>query len=361
MGDERLAQVIARLEHDDMVEFVEWLDEERREPVVALLPEAQRAELLTGRAVSAFDSAGRVMTTRFLALDEGVTAQQAIEAIREAGDDAESILYLYVVDGKERLRGVVPLRRLVAASPDRRCGELMVQDPVSVHPEADQEEVAQIVARYNLLAVPVVDGQDRILGVITVDDVIEVITEEATEDMYHLAGLSDEDRVFSPAHHAIRKRLPWMLLNLAATFLLAWVIGLFERTLEQIVTLAFFMPVVAGMGGNGGIQALTVITRAIALGELEFSSGFRAIGKEVNRDRHHHGSREWHTRLPVAGEPLPRSRPLHHHDHHHGGRRNHGRRGAPAAQGAGAGPRGGLRRLPVAGEPLPSSDRVYPP
>ncbi len=281
VGDERLAQVIARLEHDDMVEFVEWLDEERREPVVALLPEAQRAELLRAELYPP-DSAGRVMTTRFLALDEEVTAQEAIEAIREAGDDAESILYLYVVDAEERLRGVVPIRRLVAAGPERRCGELMVQDPVSVHPEADQEDVAQIVARYNLLAVPVIDGQNRVLGVITVDDVIEVITEEATEDMYHLAGLSDEDRVFSPAHHAIRKRLPWMLLNLAATFLLAWVIGLFERTLEQIVTLAFFMPVVAGMGGNGGIQALTVITRAIALGELEFSSGFRAIGKEVS-------------------------------------------------------------------------------
>ena len=281
VGDERLAQVIARLEHDDMIEFVEWLDEERREPVVALLPEAQRAELRKAELYPP-DSAGRVMTTRFLALDEGVTAQEAIEAIREAGDDAESILYLYVVDAEQRLRGVVPIRRLVAAGPERRCGELMVQDPVSVHPEADQEEVAQIVARYNLLAVPVVDGEDRVLGVITVDDVIDVITEEATEDMYHLAGLSDEDRVFSPAHHAIRKRLPWMLLNLGATFLLAWVIGLFERTLEQIVTLAFFMPVVAGMGGNGGIQALTVITRAIALGELEFSSGFRAIGKEVS-------------------------------------------------------------------------------
>jgi magnesium transporter len=128
----------------------------------------------------------------------------------------------------------------------------------------------------------VVDEEDRILGVITVDDVIDVITEEATEDIYRLAGLSEEDRVFSPAHHAIRKRLPWMLLNLGATFLLAWVIGLFERTLEQIVALAFFMPVVAGMGGNGGIQALTVIARAIALGELEFSSGLRAVGKEVS-------------------------------------------------------------------------------
>jgi magnesium transporter len=281
VGDERLAQVIARLELDDMVEFVEWLDEERRGPVVALLPETQRAELRKAELYPP-SSAGRVMVTRFLALDEGVTAQEAIEAIREAGDDAEAILYLYVVDEKQQLRGVVPLRRLVAASPARRCGELMVQDPVSVRAEADQEDVAQIVARYNLLAVPVVDGENRILGVITVDDVIDVITEEATEDMYHLAGLSDEDRVFSPAHHAIRKRLPWMLLNLGATFLLAWVIGLFERTLEQIVTLAFFMPVVAGMGGNGGIQALTVITRAIALGELEFSSGLRAIRKEVS-------------------------------------------------------------------------------
>ncbi len=281
VGDERLAEVIERLEHDDMIEFVEWLDEERREPVVALLPEEKRAELRKSELYPP-SSAGRVMTTRFLALDEGTTAQEAIEAIRQAGDDAESILYLYVVDEKQQLRGVVPLRRLVAASPARRCGDLMVQDPVSVRAEEDQEEVAQIVARYNLLAVPVVDAEDRILGVITVDDVIEVITEEATEDIYHLAGLSDEDRVFSPAHHAIRKRLPWMLLNLAATFMLAWVIGLFERTLEQIVTLAFFMPVVAGMGGNGGIQALTVITRAIALGELEFSSGFRAIGKEVS-------------------------------------------------------------------------------
>jgi magnesium transporter len=281
VGDERLAQVIARLEHDDMIEFVEWLDEERRDQVVALLPEAQRAELRKAELYPP-ESAGRVMITRFLAVGENVTAQQAIEAIRKAGDETEAILYLYVVDEEERLRGVVPIRRLVAGSPDRRCGDLMVQDPVSVRPEADQEEVAQIVARYNLLAVPVVDAEDRILGVITVDDVIEVITEEATEDIYHLAGLSDEDRVFSPAHHAVRKRLPWMLLNLCATFLLAWVIGLFERTLEQIVTLAFFMPVVAGMGGNGGIQALTVITRAIALGELEFSSGLRAIGKEVS-------------------------------------------------------------------------------
>ena len=279
LGDERLAQILARAELDDMVSLVDWLDETRREPVLAALPEERHAELRKAELYPP-SSAGRVMITKFVALAEDLTVEAAIERIREAGDD-ESILYLYVIDEKLRLRGVVPIRRLVAAAPDRRVGDLMLLDPIAVRADADQEEVAQTVARYNLLAVPVVDDEERILGVITVDDVIEVINEEATEDMYHLAGLSEEDRVFSPAHHAIRKRLPWMLLNLAATFCAAWVIGLFERTIEQIVALAFFMPVVAGMGGNGGIQSLTVITRAIALGELEFSSGLRAVGKEV--------------------------------------------------------------------------------
>lgn len=282
LGDERLAQILSRLELDDRVEFVDWIDEGRRDAILELLPETSRSELRRAELYPA-ESAGRVMTTRFVALDRDTTAEQAIDRIRQAGlEDTEAILYLYVVDDKERLLGVVPLRRLVAAGPNRRCEELMVIDPVSVPAHADQEEVAQMVGRYNLLAIPVVDDEERILGVITVDDVIEVINEEATEDMYLLAGLSEEDRVFSPAHHAIRKRLPWMLINLGATFLAAWVVGLFERTLEQIVALAFFMPVVAGMGGNGGIQSLTVITRAIALGELEFSSGLRAIVKEVS-------------------------------------------------------------------------------
>jgi magnesium transporter len=281
LGDQRVAEILGRLEHDDMVELVEWLDEERREQVVSQLPESRREELRKAELYPP-SSAGRVMTTRFVALDERMTAQEAIDRIRQTGGDEESVLYLYVVDEKDRLRGVVPIRRLVAASPDRPCGELMIQNPVFVRADADQEQVAQLVGRYNLLAIPVVDDEDRILGVITVDDVIEVIHEEATEDMYLLAGLSEEDRVFSPAHHAVRKRLPWMLLNLGAAFVAAWVVGLFARTIEQIVALAFFMPVVAGMGGNTGIQSLTVITRAIALGELEFSSGLRAILKEVS-------------------------------------------------------------------------------
>jgi len=281
LGDERLALVLGRLELDDMVQLVEWIPEDRREDILARLPDEKRAELRKAELYPD-DSAGRVMTTSFVALQEEMTAQQAIDRIREIDDETEAVLYLYVIDEKEHLRGVVPIRRLVASQPGRAVRDLMILDPISVPTDSDQETVANLVTRYNLLAVPVVDEEGRIQGVITVDDVLEVITEEATEDIYKLAGLdAEEDRVFNPASQAVRRRLPWMLLNLGATFAAAGVVGLFEHTLEQIVALAFFMPVVAGMGGNGGIQSLTVITRAIALGEIEFSSGFRAIGREV--------------------------------------------------------------------------------
>jgi magnesium transporter len=259
VGDQRLAEVIGRLEIDDLLEVVEWIPEERRDGILSRLPDHKRAELDKAKLYPE-SSAGRVMTTSFVALDEKMTAQ---------------------VDDQRALSGVVPIRRLVSAPPSRTIGELMIQEPVSVNAEADQEEVAVLVRRYDLLAIPVTDVDGHMLGVITVDDVIDVITEEATEDMYHLAGLSEDDRVFSPAHVSVRKRLPWMFLNLCTAFAAAWVVGLFERTIEQMVALAVFMPVVAGMGGNGGIQALTVITRGIALGEIEFSSGIRAALKEL--------------------------------------------------------------------------------
>ncbi len=282
LDSERLAAVLARLEIDDMLALVEELPEERRDEIVALLPSERRRDL-EQMELYPESSAGRVMNTEFVALDAKMTAEEAIDHVRALGGDSqsESVLYLYVVDDQSRLLGVVPIRRLVTAPPDRVCGDLMVRDPVSVFVDTDQEEVAAVVARYNLLAVPVIDTGGRMLGVITVDDVIDVITEEATEDMYHLAGLSEEDRVFSPVHLSVQKRLPWMVLNLATAFLAAWIVGLFERTIEQVVLLAVFMPVVAGMAGNGGTQALTVVARGIALGELEFSSGLRAVSKEL--------------------------------------------------------------------------------
>ncbi len=280
LSDQRLAEVIARLEVDDLFDFVGRLPEERREDILARLPQ-DTLDQLHKIEIYPPDSAGRVMTTAYVALDEKMTAQEAIDSIRAAGDAAETVLYLYVVDEHRRLKGVVPIRRLVSAPPDRAVSELMIAEPARVLPDADQEEVAQLVARYDLLAVPVTDLDGTLLGVITVDDVIDVITEEATEDMYHLAGLTEEDRVFSSARTSIRRRLPWMILNLFTILIAASVIGWFETTIQQLVVLAAFLPVVAGMGGNGGIQTLTVITRGIALGEIEFSTGLRAVGKEM--------------------------------------------------------------------------------
>jgi len=279
VSDQRVVDLLGRVELDDMLEWVDGIPEERREAVRAMLPDATR-EALRKAEIYPPSSAGRVMTTAYTALDAKMTAQEAIDSIRASGHLDESILYLYVVDEERRLQGVVPIRRLVACPPDRSCSELMIRQAISTPPEADQEEVARLVARYDLLAIPVTDVDGTLLGVITVDDVIDVITEEATEDMYHLAGLNEEDRVFTRPGQSVRKRLPWMLANLVTCFAAAWVVGLFQKTIEQQVALAVLLPVVAGMGGNGGIQTLTVITRAIALGEIEFSSGLRAVGKE---------------------------------------------------------------------------------
>ncbi len=281
ISDERMADVLNRVEMDDMLELVDAIPEDRRELVIQHLPAARREELRHAELYPP-RSAGRAMTTNFSALDEKMTAQEAIDSLREARFDVnDAILYLYVVDEQQRLTGVVPIRRLVTAQPDTPVRELAIREMLSTPPDADQEEVAQLVARYDLLAIPVTDVDGTMLGVITVDDVIDVITEEATQDIYNLAGLSEEDRVFTSARVSIRKRLPWMLLNLCTAFSAGAVIGLFQNTIEQMVGLAIFLPVVAGVGGNGGIQTLTVITRAIALGEIEFSSGVRAVGKEM--------------------------------------------------------------------------------
>jgi magnesium transporter len=222
------------------------------------------------------------MTTRFLAVRESTTAQEAIEAIRRhTEEEVEQIFYLYVTDDDGQLRGVVPIRKLVTCPPQRPIGEVMITDPVSVPATADQEEAAQLAGKYNLLAVPVVDDGRRLVGVITVDDVIDVIKEEATEDMYRMVGLIEEEHIYTPLPTVIRRRLPWMVVNLATAFLASWVVGLFEASIQRLAVLAVFMPIVAGMGGNGGTQTLTVVTRGIALGEIDRDAGARAMLREV--------------------------------------------------------------------------------
>jgi len=279
IDDEKIGRLIVRADPDDAVTFIDSLAEDRREGVLALLdPERQAA---VREIINYPDgTVGRLMTTDFMALPPHTTAQGAIDRIRERGE-LESFFYLYVVDDAEKLIGVVPIRNLVIAPPGRTLDEMMIADPVKANVFMDQEEAARLVARYELLALPIVDEGGRLEGIITVDDVIDIINEESTEDMYRMVGLAEEDRVFTPVGRSVRMRLPWTIVNLLTATLAASVVGFFEHTLQEIIALVTFMPVVAGVGGNGATQTATVIVRGIALGELEFSSAWKAIVKQV--------------------------------------------------------------------------------
>jgi len=280
LPDEQIATIMSRLPADDGATMSKALPEERRQEIMRHIPGPKRVPI---ERILYYpkDSAGRLMSTDFMAFDPHITAQSAIEEIRNTAHALDTLFHLYVVDENNHLMGSIPLRKIIAARPEQTLGEIMVREPLTIPALADQEEAARLVARHDLLAIPVVTDQHDLVGIITVDDVIDVIQEEATEDMYLMAGLTEEDRVFSPPTESIRRRLPWNFLNMMTAFLAAAVVGLFENTIEQMVALAVFMPVVAGMGGNTGLQTLTVVTRGIALGEIQFSSGMRAVVKEV--------------------------------------------------------------------------------
>lgn len=277
--DEKLARMIAAANPDDEVTFIDSLPEEKREKVLALM-DPDRRERVEELISYPEGTVGRIMTTDYLALLPSTTAQGAIDKIRERGE-IESFFYLYIVSESGVLLGVVPIRNLVIAPPHRTLNEMMISDPIRADVSTDQEQAARLVSKYELLALPIVDQDGCLVGTITVDDVIDIIDEETTEDMYRMAGLEEQDRVFTPASRSIKLRLPWMIFNLLTAILAASVVGLFEGTIGQVVALATFMPIVAGMGGNGATQTITVMVRGIALGELEFSSAWRAVFKEV--------------------------------------------------------------------------------
>jgi len=225
-------------------------------------------------------TAGRIMNPVVFALNEDMTVGEAITELQN-NRDVEMVFYLYVVDDRKHLVGVVSLRRLLLVSPETPLKRIMTADLISARVDMDQEEVARQVAAYNLLAIPVTDEENKLVGIITVDDVIDVIKDEATEDIYRLAGVSGDERAFTPAGESLRKRLPWLAINLATAFLATIVVAIFEPTIDRLAAVAIFMPVVAGMGGNAGMQTLTVIVRGIALGELTWSNSRKALLKEA--------------------------------------------------------------------------------
>jgi magnesium transporter len=276
---EEIAKLAQEIESDDAAALIDYLPEELSAAVLDLM-RPKESGVVENLLEYDEQTAGRIMNPSVFALNEDMTVGEAITEIQN-NRDVEMVFYLYVVDDRKHLVGVVSLRRLLLVSPETPLKRIMTADLISARVDMDQEEVARQVAAYNLLAIPVVDEENKLVGIITVDDVIDVIKDEATEDIYRLAGVAGDDRAFTPAIESFRKRLPWLGINLMTAFLATVVVAIFEPTIDQLAAVAIFMPVVAGMGGNAGTQTLTVIVRGIALGELTWSNSRKALLKEA--------------------------------------------------------------------------------
>jgi magnesium transporter len=221
------------------------------------------------------------MTTHMVTVPAWATAEQALEEIRRQAEEVEDFYQVFVVDDDRRLVGLLPFKDLVISRPERPVREFMTPSDIFVTPDLDQEEVARLMARYNLPSVAVVDDQGRLLGRVTFDDVIDVVEAETTEDLLKFGGVSADEELIGGWRTAVRSRLPWLSINLGTAFLAGGVVYMFQSTIQHTLALAVWMPVIAGMGGNAGTQALAVTVRRLALGLIPVDVFTRVVGKEI--------------------------------------------------------------------------------
>jgi len=277
---ERIATVIQESSANDQSYILGTLEDEQAQSVIELLKAEEQEEIeeLMGYPE---DSAGAMMTTNVFTLYQNTICRDALKSLQDQSE-AEMVFYLYITDDDDRLVGVASLRALATTPADTILKDIMVKRVHTVRPETDQEEVAQIVAQYNYLAVPVLDADDHLLGIVTVDDVVDVIREEATEDFLQMAGAGkDREILLKSSWENARARLPWLFASWIGGIFAASIIGTFEHMLESMIALAAFIPVIIGMGGNIGTQSSTIIVRGIATGRIEIGSELKVLLKEV--------------------------------------------------------------------------------
>jgi magnesium transporter len=274
---EAMAEVLDEMEPDVAADL---LNEMEPADATAVLEQMDEAAAIAPLLAYPEDSAGGIMNLPPPSLRRYFSVSEAFQFIKSNYSDANQVFYLYVLDRHGQLIGVVNLRALILAEPTQTIEEIMQRDVISVRVDMDQEQVAQIFSRYDLLALPVVDTDDHLVGIVTVDDVVDVLEEEATEDIYHLAQVSPDATIFSPVGQSLRNRLPWLFVNMGTAFLASSVVALFEETIAAFAILAVFMPIVAGQGGNAGNQTMTIIVRSLALGEIDVSHAWRALRHE---------------------------------------------------------------------------------
>lgn len=282
MPAEKVAGILEQMPNDDVVDILGNLSGEQAKALLDLMIKASSEEVgeLLGRDP---ETAGGIMVADFIALKEETTAKEAVEALQKEYVDIEMPFYLYVVDDHGHLVGVVSLRQLVIVHPATKLKSIMATEVVCVRTNPDQEEVAKIVAHYNILAVPVVDENNMLVGIVTVDDVIDIIREEATEDIFKMAGISGDVEYIETQtiFKSIRKRLPWLLASWIGGIIACYVVGHFQQSLSKLVYLAAFMPIIMGMGGNVGTQTSASVMRGLATGRINIRQIWRVILKEL--------------------------------------------------------------------------------
>ena len=277
---QKIFNIVLKSQEDDATYFLNLLNEGTRNFILDKIPEGKRTRLKQLLNYPA-DSAGRMMTTEVFTLPIQLSAQDAIERIRNRSQDV-SIYYIYCVDENNHLMGVLSLRELVTAPAHTPLQNLIKKEVLSVTTTTSEKDVAQLVSHYDFIAVPVVDEEKSLKGIITVDDVVDIIQEQATAEIYASAGLQEDDKVYSSVSFSVKNRIPWMVLNLMTASIASFVVSRFEATMSQLIVLASLNNIVAGIGGNTAIQTLTVVTRGLALGDFNFTTYAKAVLKEAS-------------------------------------------------------------------------------
>lgn len=280
--DEQVADLLEILPMDDAAELLSELPPERSEELIALMEPDEAVEVQKLLAY-AEDTAGRLMTEKVMRVRRRWTVEETIQHLRGMDPETETFTYLYTIDDDDHLTGVVPLRRLLTAPPDTVLGELTDPQVISVSVDTDQEDVARLVARYDFVAIPVVDRKGRLAGVITHDDVVDILAEEATEDIQRFGGSQPLERTYLSVSVVTiaRKRIGWLLMLLLTATLTSTVVKLFEADLAQVAALALFVPMLIGTGGNAGSQTTATVIRALSLGEISPRDGLRVLWHEL--------------------------------------------------------------------------------
>lgn len=280
LESKKIVKFFAYMSPDDITDILGTIGVGQRKEILGMMKKSDSNEIqmLLGYGP---DTAGGIMTTKYIALKSDLSMKDVLQEIRRIGPRTEIIETIFVVDKMNKLIGSADLRDILASPEEVRLEDIMNDNVLSVPPETDQEEVSLIVSKYDLKVIPVVSRKNVILGIITIDDIIDVIVEEQTEDLLMLSGVSKDEKVGSKISTSVSRRLPWLVINLVTAFLASFTVGLFEDVIIQVVALAAAMPIVTGMGGNAGSQTLSVVIRSIALGEVDIKNDWRYVFNEV--------------------------------------------------------------------------------